>query len=81
MGLRQEGIDEPRVVIIDDPISSLDSNVMFIVTTLVKDLVKDCRDGKRGIKQVFVLTHNVYFHKEATFWEEIVGPRSVVCFG
>ncbi len=63
----KKGIDEPRVVIIDDPISSLDSNVMFIVTTLVKDLVKDCRDGKRGIKQVFVLTHNVYFHKEATF--------------
>lgn len=63
----KEGINEPRVVVIDDPISSLDSNVMFIVTTLAKEIARDCRKEANGIKQVFVLTHNVYFHKEITF--------------
>lgn len=66
------GIDEPRVVVIDDPISSLDSNVMFVVTTLAKEILRDCRDEKHGIRQAFILTHNVYFHKEITF----LGNRS-----
>lgn len=70
--LKTEGLNTPRVIVIDDPISSLDSNVMFIITSLAKEIVKDCRDGKHGIQQVFILTHNVYFHKEITF----LGSRS-----
>lgn len=62
-----EGLDTPRVVVIDDPISSLDSNAMFVVTALAKEIARDCKDDKHGIKQVFILTHNVYFHKEVTF--------------
>lgn len=61
------GIGSNKVVVIDDPISSLDSNVLFIVSTLVKNLINDCRKNKNGIKQTFILTHNVYFHKEITF--------------
>lgn len=68
----QTGIDEPRIVVIDDPISSLDSNVMFVVTTLAKEILRDCRDERHGIRQAFILTHNVYFHKEITF----LGSRS-----
>ncbi|HDK9112801.1 TPA: AAA family ATPase [Staphylococcus aureus] len=56
-----------KIVIIDDPISSLDSNVLFIVSTLVKNLINDCRNNKNGIQQIFNLTHNIYFHKEITF--------------
>lgn len=56
-----------KVVVIDDPISSLDSNVLFIVSNLVKEIIRDCQVGNNGIKQIFVLTHNVYFHKEITF--------------
>ena len=63
----KERINEPRVVVIDDPISSLDSNVMFIVTALAKKIAWDCKEETEGIKQIFVLTHNVYFHKEVTF--------------
>jgi wobble nucleotide-excising tRNase len=61
------GIAQPKVVIIDDPISSLDSNVLFIVSTLTKQVVDDCKNNREGVKQVFILTHNVYFHKEVTF--------------
>lgn len=61
------GIVKDRIVVIDDPISSLDSNILFIVSTLVKEIINDYREKKNGIKQVFILTHNVYFHKEVTF--------------
>ena len=61
------GVTRDKIIVIDDPISSLDSNVLFIVSHLVKDIVNDCNDNKNGVKQVFVLTHNIYFHKEVTF--------------
>ena len=63
----QTGITTDRIIVIDDPISSLDSNVLFIVSNLVKEVIKDCNEKINGIKQVFILTHNVYFHKEITF--------------
>ena len=56
-----------KVLVIDDPISSLDSSVLFIVSNLVRQLITGCRENKSNIKQVFILTHNVYFHKEVTF--------------
>jgi len=61
------GITRDKIIVIDDPISSLDSNILFIVSHLVKDIVNDCNNNKHGLKQVFVLTHNIYFHKEVTF--------------
>lgn len=60
-------LKEPKVLVIDDPISSLDSNVLFVVSQLVRQVVEEVRGGKGDIKQVIVMTHNVYFHKEATF--------------
>jgi wobble nucleotide-excising tRNase len=56
-----------RVVVFDDPVSSLDSDVLFIVSSLIKGLFEDIRNCVGHIKQIFVLTHNVYFHKEITF--------------
>ncbi len=61
------GIGKDKIVVIDDPISSLDSNVLFIVSNLTKELVQDMRNGNNGIKQIFILTHNVYFFREVTF--------------
>lgn len=61
------GINKDKIVVIDDPISSLDSNVLFIVSTLVKNIIENCFENINGIKQVFILTHNVYFHKEVTY--------------
>jgi wobble nucleotide-excising tRNase len=56
-----------RVVVIDDPVSSLDSDILFIVSSLIKALCEEVRAGTTNVRQVFVLTHNVYFHKEVTF--------------
>lgn len=63
----ENSITDDRVLVVDDPISSLDSNVLFIVSTLLKEIIKNTREDIGIIKQVFVLTHNVYFHKEASF--------------
>ncbi|NPT57111.1 AAA family ATPase [Paraburkholderia sp. 5N] len=63
----ESGMTSDRVVVFDDPVSSLDSDVLFIVASLIKGVLQEVRDGKGHVKQVFVLTHNVYFHKEVTF--------------
>jgi wobble nucleotide-excising tRNase len=55
------------VVLFDDPVSSLDSAILFVVSGLIRGLCDDVRTGKGNIKQIFVLTHNVYFHKQVTF--------------
>ncbi len=65
---RVEGADEsPRVLaVVDDPISSLDSDVLFVVGSLVRNLIARATSKRDRIEQVLVLTHNVYFHKEIT---------------
>jgi wobble nucleotide-excising tRNase len=61
------GMTTDRIVVFDDPVSSLDSDILFIVGSLIKGLFDEVRAGTGHIKQVFVLTHNVYFHKEVTY--------------
>lgn len=63
----EEDVTQDRVVVIDDPISSLDSNILFVVSSLLKDVIFQVMDGSSNIKQILVLTHNVYFHKELSF--------------
>lgn len=66
-GTTEDNVNEERILVIDDPISSLDSNVLFIVSTLIKEILKGVKLDKGHIKQVILLTHNVYFHKEVSF--------------
>lgn len=61
------GITTERIVVIDDPVSSLDSDVLFIVSSLIKELIAEVRKSDSHLKQVVVLTHNVHFHKEVTY--------------
>lgn len=63
----ESGMTADRVVVFDDPVSSLDSDILFIVGSLIKGLFEEVRAGTGYIKQIFILTHNVYFHKEVTF--------------
>ena len=63
----ETGMTTNRVVVFDDPVSSLDSDILFIVGSLIKGLFDEIRDKRGHIKQIFVFTHNVYFHKEVSF--------------
>jgi len=66
---KKDDLIKGKIVVIDDPVSSMDSAVLFIVSSLVRKLINDCfYDGKsHNIKQIFILTHNPYFHKEVSF--------------
>lgn len=66
-GDSEQNIMTDRVIVIDDPVSSLDSDILFIVSNLTRKLLHKVGAKTNHIKQVFVLTHNVYFHKEVTF--------------
>lgn len=61
------GTTAEKVVVFDDPVSSLDADVLFIVSALIRKVVADARAGTGSVKQVFVLTHNIYFHKEVSY--------------
>ncbi|MFP3833138.1 AAA family ATPase [Chryseobacterium sp. SIMBA_028] len=70
----QNNSSKKKIIVIDDPVSSLDNQVLFIITTLVRKLIEkkgkspDHKDLKNtNISQVFILTHNIYFHKEVSF--------------
>lgn len=64
---QEDAITEERILIVDDPISSLDSNVLFVVSSLIKEIIKSIKQNLGNVKQLILLTHNVYFHKEVSF--------------
>lgn len=61
-------ISTEKILIIDDPICSLDSTILYIVSTLVKGLIYDIKHDCSDVKQLFIFTHNVFFHKEVSFF-------------
>lgn len=71
--MSDSGISIDRVVVFDDPVSSMDSEVLFIVSSLIKSLFDGIKNNVGQIKQIFVLTHNVYFHKEVTYTSDRAG--------
>lgn len=64
--LDRSGAVYPQVIVIDDPVSSMDSDVLFIVSTLIRRLIWDMSKPDTNIQQIFISTHNIYFHKEVT---------------
>lgn len=60
----QKNIFEDKIIVLDDPVSSLDSKVLYAVSALIKELSVNRNSFK--IHQIFLLTHNVYFFKEVT---------------
>lgn len=50
-----------QIIILDDPISSFDSNHLFNASSLIKK-------SAEGAKQLFVLTHNFWFFKQVRDW-------------
>lgn len=72
-----ENSTKKKIIIIDDPVSSMDSQVLFFVSTLIRRLIAKKGTGRdqqgnklidqlknENIEQVFILTHNIFFYKE-----------------
>jgi len=75
-GSRSSDEVKDKIVVIDDPVSSMDSTALFLVSSIVREMVNVCRNNTEYknpkvpgdyIKQIFILTHNVYFHREITY--------------
>ncbi len=75
-GSQSREVVKDKVVVIDDPVSGMDSGALFIVAAIVRELISICSnnaqivDNKNTgayIKQIFILTHNAYFHREVTY--------------
>lgn len=71
-----DGDTREKIVVIDDPVSSMDSGSLFIVSTLVRQMIEVCRNNADNrsrtadgnfIKQIFIPTHNAYFHREISY--------------
>lgn len=54
-----------KIVVIDDPISSLSHNYVYDIASIIAHDIIDLKDedGKQ-LKQVIVLTHSLFFHHE-----------------
>lgn len=63
----RSGLHENHILVIDDPVTSMDSNTLFIISTLIRNLINLCLEDKRNIKQIFILSHNLYFFKEVSY--------------
>jgi len=79
-GNTPETTNSDRVVVIDDPISSLDSTILFVVSSLIKEEIKKIKKGETNILQLILLTHNVYFHKEVSFIDGRTGANKDTWF-
>ena len=71
-----EGKTKDKIVVIDDPVSSMDSSALFTVASLVREMIAVCYNNYElteeenvddHIKQFFCLTHNPFFFKEVIY--------------
>lgn len=71
-----EGKMKDKIVVIDDPVSSMDSSALFTVASLVREMIAVCYNNyelteEEGvddhIRQIFCLTHNPFFFKEVVY--------------
>lgn len=61
------GTAQDLVVVVDDPISSLDSDILFVVSTLTRQIIQSAIKGTDHVRQVLLLTHNTQFHHEVMY--------------
>ena len=57
------------VVVLDDPVSSLDANAMYLAFSLI-------RNRTSNVRQLFVLTHNFSFFRQVRNWLHRVSKSS-----
>lgn len=66
--VKQERESDKVLAVIDDPISSLDGDIMFVVSALIRMLIEKIRSGNHDrVQQVIMLTHNTRFHNEVSY--------------
>ncbi len=70
-----DGKQVDKIVVIDDPVSSMDSSSLFVVASLTREMIAVCYNNydmseenrDDHIRQFFCMTHNPYFFREISF--------------
>ena len=71
-----DGVQRNKVIVIDDPVSSMDSSALFSVATLTRHMIEICYNNydleakdsdPNFIRQFICLTHNPFFFKEISY--------------
>ena len=62
---KNDKIYKEKIIVIDDPISSLSNNYVFKMSGLIaNEFITNLESKNNGFKQVFILIHNLYFFHE-----------------
>lgn len=61
------GTINKKIIVLDDPVSSLDNEILFIVSSLIRNIIFNKDNKFDNVNQIFILTHNVYFYKEVVY--------------
>lgn len=60
--IKEDGFDlKNSIVVIDDPVSSLDSNAIFQACSFIRESIKEAR-------QIFILTHHFDYFRQVKNW-------------
>lgn len=60
---KNKNIDSDKIIVIDDPISSLSHNIVFEVAQIIKTEFLE-QERENTYSQLFILTHNLYLYYE-----------------
>lgn len=63
------------LAVVDDPISSLDSDITFVVSALVRRLIDGVQSETGQVRQLILLTHNAHFYQEVTYTRNGQSPK------
>ena len=69
-GVPEEGENNDILAVIDDPISSLDSGILYAVSSLIRGLIKEITGNSKNVKrvrQIILLTHNTKFLHQVAY--------------
>lgn len=69
-GMPEEEENNDILAVIDDPISSLDSGILYAVSSLIRGIIKEVtEDGKeiKRVRQLILLTHNTKFLHQVAY--------------
>ena len=72
----ESGHNDDKIVVVDDPVSSLDSDVLFVVASLLRDTFQKIYAEDGAIKQLFILSHNSFFFKEVSYKKGIKNNKT-----
>lgn len=62
-------VSSKRILVLDDPICSLDSTILYIVSAIVKDLIKEIQSGQSDVEQIFPFITQCIFPQRSIFCE------------